>query len=752
MPESPAPPSLPEPRAAGLGRALRVLHVYRRFHPDYTGDGIYYTRLIPLLEAQGIANEVLAYETKTPAGRETELVAGIPVHYLANAYGEGCELALARWMLRNVGRFDIVHLHSHVDRKFSSYAMARLRGRPVLFSCTLDDSPTQILREYRPYNRPLVRLLLKTISTFVVISPHLLRLSLETVAPDRISFIPQGVALDFAPVTEAERVAARAALGIAVGDMLLLNVGSVSRRKNIAFLVEALARIADPSVKLAVVGPLLEEDYVAEIRAQVTEAGIADRVMLAGFRDDAATWYTAADAFVFASFAEGFPNVYLEAMARSVPIVSTFLPGLTDFIIDQGRAGFMAADSDQFVAAIERLRDDPALRARMGAEHRGFAERNLELGTVASRYAELYRQHDAAAATLQPLPDLRIRFSRRLREGPAALGLEEFDTPRDWRPQLQVVIDTEAHFDWHKGIATDHGEVSSITGLEANFDVFRKHGVKPALLIDHPIATQEVSRRIVRKLVEEGCEVGVHLHPWTTPPIVELKDDWHSFSGNLGGWLERAKLTTLTHRVAELTGSRPTLFKAGRYGLSPNTFETIEDLGFETDLSICPYYDYSDLGGPDFSRFTARPGWFGLSRRLLSLPTTAAPMGWLRKRAGSVMRLTRGTWGRRLALGRVAQRVNAFYPLRLSPEGCELADMKRVTLSLRDSGLGVFTLSLHSPTLQVGHTDYVRSDAQLRALLADIDGYLRFFREELGGEFTSPRALRARLAVRRQPA
>jgi glycosyltransferase involved in cell wall biosynthesis len=747
MPESPIPPSLPLPPSAADKRRLRVLHVYRRFHPDYTGDGIYYTRLIPHLEAGGIANEVLAFETTTPEGAATAAVEGIPVHYLANRRGGASELALARWMLRNIGRFDIVHLHSHVDRRFTSYALARLRGRPVLFSCTLDDSPTQLLAEYQPYNRPLVRLLLNTITTFVVISPHLLRRSLETVAPDRISFIPQGVALDFAPVTPEDRAAARAALGLDPADMLLLNVGSVSRRKNIAFLVEALARIPDPSVKLAIVGPLLEDDYVAEIRDRMAAGGIADRVILAGFRDDAARWFNAADAFVFASLAEGFPNVYLEAMARSVPIVSTFLPGLTDFIIDHGRAGFMAADAGQFVAAIEKLRADPALRARMGAEHRGFAERNLELGTVASRYVELYRQHDAAAATLQPLPDLRISFTRRLREGPAALGLEEFDTPRDWPPQLQVVIDTEAHFDWHKGIATDHGEVSSITGLEAHFDVFRRHGVKPALLIDHPIATQQVSRRIVRQLAAEGCEVGVHLHPWTTPPIVEIKDDWHSFSGNLGGALERAKLATLMRRVEELTGARPTLFKAGRYGLSPNTFDAIEDFGFETDLSICPYYDYSDLGGPDFSRFTARPGWFGRSRRLLSLPTTAAPMGWLNRRAAAVMRVTRSPWGRRLRLSRAAQRVNAFYPQRLSPEGCALADMMNVTHSLRDRGLGVFTLSLHSPTLQVGHTNYVRSEAQLRTLLDDMDGYLRFFREELGGEFTTPRALHARLAA-----
>ncbi len=747
MPESPALPS-PSGQVAGAdaGRRLRVLHVYRRFHPDYTGDGIYYTRLIPHLEARGIANEVLAYETVTEDGAETGEVEGIPVHYLPNRYGAPGELALLRWLMRNIGRFDVVHLHSHVSRSFLAYALARLMGRPVLFSCTLDDSPPQLLGEYRPRNRPLVRLLMHSISTFVVISPHLLRRALETVPPSRLSFIPQGVALDFAPVTPAERTAARAALGLDAADMVLLNVGSVSRRKNILFLVAALARIPDPSVKLAVIGPLLEEDYVAEIRALMAREGIEERVILAGFRDDAARWFTAADAFVFASTAEGFPNVYLEAMARSVPIVSTFLPGLTDFIIDQGRAGFMAADADQFVAAIQRLRADPSLREGMGAAHRGFAERNLELGTVASRYAALYRRGHADAA---PLPDLRVNFTRRLSEGPAALGLEEFDTPRDWKPQLQVVIDTEAHFDWHKGIATDVGEVSSITGLEASFDVFRRHGVKPALLIDHPIATQEVSRRIVRSLAAEGCEVGVHLHPWTTPPIVEMKDDWHSFSGNLGARLERAKLITLTERVAELTGDRPRLFKAGRYGLSPNTFDSIEELGFETDLSICPWYDYSHLGGPDFSRFTARPGWFGRSRRLLSLPTTAAPLGWLGRQADPVLRVTRSPLGRRLRLAWWAQRVNALVPRRLSPEGCGLAEMRAVTLRLRETGLGVFTLSLHSPTLQVGNTPYVRTEAELQRLLGDMDSFFRFFRDELGGAFTTPSALHARLTALR---
>lgn len=747
-----APPTrlagaMPPAGTLPAGRRLRVLHVYRRFHPDYTGDGIYYTRLIPYLAARGIDNEVLAFETRTPEGRETALHQGIPVHYLAHRFGAAGEWNLLRWMAAELHRFDLVHLHSHVDRRFLSSLLARLRGRPVLFSCTLDDSPTQLLSDYNPRNRGLVARLMRTISGFVVISPHLLRRSLESWPAERLHFIPQGVALDRPAAGPEGRAAARAALGLDPDGLLLLNVGSVSRRKNLAFLVEALARIPDPRVRLALVGPLLEEDYVAEIRARMAEAGLEGRVILAGFQADPGPWYAAADAFVFASVAEGFPNVYLEAMAQGLPIVTLFLPGLTDFIVDHGRTGFLAGDLGQFVAALERLRAAPDLGRAMGVANRRFAERNLEIGSVADRYAALYRDRRGGGAALRPPPDLAIRFTASLRQGPGALGLAEFDTPADWPPLLQVVIDTEADFDWNKGVATDVGEVSSIVGLERGFEVFRRHGLCPALVIDHPVATRELSGRIIQGYAAEGSEIGVHLHPWTTPPVVEPKDDWHSFSGNMGAWLERAKLLSLTGAVEALLGARPRLFKAGRYGLSANTVASLVELGFETDLSICPYYDYGHLGGPDFGGFTSRPGWFGRAGGLLSLPTTAAPLGWLGARGLPLARAARRPWARRLGMERVLGWSNACYPRRLSPEGCGLAEMKRVARRLHAGGLRVFTLSLHSPTLQVGRTPYVGSDAELRRLLDDTDRFLAFFRDELGGAFTTPSALRAKLAA-----
>jgi hypothetical protein len=157
------------------------------------------------------------------------------------------------------------------------------------------------------------------------------------------------------------------------------------------------------------------------------------------------------------------------------------------------------------------------------------------------------------------------------------------------------------------------------------------------------------------------------------------------------------------------------------------------------------------MGGPDFTAYTSRPGWYGAPGRLLSLPTTAGWLGAAGRFAHGLAPLLHGPLGRRLALPRWAARANALYPVRLSPEGTDLASLIRLTEQLHAGGLRIFTLSFHSPTLQVGHTPYTSNEAELTALLAEIDGYLRFFREQLGGQFTTPSEVRARLLPRAAP-
>ena len=83
--------------------------------------------------------------------------------------------------------------------------------------------------------------------------------------------------------------------------------------------------------------------------------------------------------------------------------------------------------------------------------------------------------------------------------------------------------------------------------------------------------------------------------------------------------------------------------------------------------------------------------------------------------------------------------------IRLTPEGHTLAEMKRLTRALLARGQRTFVLSLHSPSVVPGHTPYVRTDADVLALLERLREYLSFFRDELRGRFITPHALKAEL-------
>jgi hypothetical protein len=87
-------------------------------------------------------------------------------------------------------------------------------------------------------------------------------------------------------------------------------------------------------------------------------------------------------------------------------------------------------------------------------------------------------------------------------------------------------------------------------------------------------------------------------------------------------------------------------------------------------------------------------------------------------------------------------RLGLFERIRLSPEGISFDEMRRLTLALFRRGLRTFSLTYHSPSLDVGCTPYVRTTAELDRFLSTIERYLAFFVEELGGRASTPTAIR----------
>ena len=300
------------------------------------------------------------------------------------------------------------------------------------------------------------------------------------------------------------------------------------------------------------------------------------------------------------------------------------------------------------------------------------------------------------------------------------------------RPILLVVVDTEEEFDWNAPFSRANTGVSAMKHVSRAHGVFGKYGVKPTYVVDYPVAAQTEGAKPLQELLASGvCAIGAHLHPWVNPPFTEPVGSNESFACNLEPGLQAAKLTSLVDVVADRFGCRPRVFKAGRYGLGSSTVGALQNLGFHVDNSVCPAMDFTDLGGPSFTSFDARP--FFLTSTMLECPCTLDFVGWLGRTGATVHRWASVSALERVRSVGVLSRMRAVRRIMLSPEGNTLPEMIALARDLYRRGLRVFTLSYHSPSLEPGHTPYVRTEQDLTRFLGCLDGFCDFFMSELHG-------------------
>jgi hypothetical protein len=290
-----------------------------------------------------------------------------------------------------------------------------------------------------------------------------------------------------------------------------------------------------------------------------------------------------------------------------------------------------------------------------------------------------------------------------------------------------VFVDTEEEFDWTAPRSRDATATTAIAALPEAHRRLAGFGICPTYLVDYPVASAPGAIEVLRPLMEAGeCAIGTQLHPWVNPPFDEVLTVANSFVGNLPEAQERAKLEALTHRITAAFGRRPQVYRAGRYGIGPNTAKLLEEAGYRLDVSVRALFDYSDEGGPDFTHRDAMPCWAGPQRLLMELPLTAAYTGFARRfghrlypAAGRVKRL-RGLLARTGTLERIA----------LTPEGTPLPQALRAIRTLLEDDARLISISFHSPSVEPGHTPYVRDAADLRGFYAWWDGVLNLLARE----------------------
>ncbi len=311
--------------------------------------------------------------------------------------------------------------------------------------------------------------------------------------------------------------------------------------------------------------------------------------------------------------------------------------------------------------------------------------------------------------------------------------------PADHPPILVVVSDTEEEFDWTRPHDRSATSVEAIREIHRAQDIFDKFEVRPTYAVDYPVASQPLSVAILREICSSGrAEIGAHLHPWVSPPHEETVDAYNSYPGNLPPALEARKLAVLRDMVQTSFGLVPKAYKAGRYGIGPNTVGILVELGFEVDLSLAPPFNYESDGGVDFTDTNPGAGWINGVGGLLSLPATGGFTGFLRRYGAKLHRGGSHPLASRLHMIGALSRLGALNHYRLSPEQYRFSELRSLTRALLAGGTRILSFTFHSPTLKPGCTPYVRDTADLKRFLVDFESYFTFFFEELGGISATP--------------
>ena len=265
-------------------------------------------------------------------------------------------------------RFDLIHCHTPTVAMMTRLAARKVRksGSIVMYTCHgfhfHNAAPRKNWLVYYPVEKFFSRY-----------CDYLLTINKEdfnrakTFHCKNVRYIP-GVGVDLNRIRQIDmnKAEKKREIGVPADKILIVSAGELIERKNHEVVIRALAKCDNLDVHLAIAGKGPLKDYLSEL---AQELGVANRVHILGFRTDIFELYHAADISAFPSRIEGLGLAGIEAMAAGIPLVSSNVHGILDYVID-GKTGYALDpdDVDGFAAAISRLATDPALRESMKDE------------------------------------------------------------------------------------------------------------------------------------------------------------------------------------------------------------------------------------------------------------------------------------------------------------------------------------------------------------------------------------------------
>lgn len=217
----------------------------------------------------------------------------------------------------------------------------------------------------------------------------------NTVAITNAIDIPQAEAL------QHSREEARRLLGLNDHVRLIGALGRLVPVKGHIYLIQAFATLKDryPQVQLAIIGKGREE---ARLLAEIDRLGLAGRVHLLGFRENALQYVRAFDIWAMPSLAEGLGLALLEGMSGRLPVIASNVPAMLPLIQGAGGIAVRPADVKALAQALDTYLqlDDEQLRAK-GEESYAYLCANHDIEIFRQQYLQLIEESLLSVGAVQ---------------------------------------------------------------------------------------------------------------------------------------------------------------------------------------------------------------------------------------------------------------------------------------------------------------------------------------------------------------
>ena len=308
--------------------------------------------------------------------------------------------AIFRIFFKIKNKVHIFHMIGYTRKSYLITLLAKIYGKRTIVKTTsfgIDD-PLSIKK-----SSLIPSTLYSLVDAYVVTSPaQKASFKMSGLPENRIFMIPNGIDLNrFNIPGTQEKSILRQQMGISNSLDVILSVSFFSRDKGIDRFAESLLLLPEEilnKIFLIFVGSrdarVLEVDrkVVEKVDDIINRLNIRSRCLFIDSTQDVDRYYKASDIFILPSKREGLPNALLEAMACGLCCIANNLEGITDYIIDFEKSGYLldALIPDHITDVLKRTIGNKALQCTIGYQAHLKVKSMFNMEDIRTHYTTLY--------------------------------------------------------------------------------------------------------------------------------------------------------------------------------------------------------------------------------------------------------------------------------------------------------------------------------------------------------------------------